>query len=441
MTRLAKELTLYGLTMVAIGAAIGSGIFLTPSDITKSVPAPASIMVVWIVGGIVSLTGALSFGELSTRFPKAGGVYVFLKEAYGDWVGFLYGWSYLLVITSGAIAGIALAFATYLGYFIPMTSAWQTAAGAIAIAAVTVINILRAKYGEFFSNIFTALKVLGVCFIIFAGLFFRAPVNSFTGLSLSHLTWAGALPAFGVALIGVLWSYGGWQYTSFLSAEVRDPQRNVPKAMIIGAAVVVIIYILINISYMSLMTIPEIEATDRLASTAVSKVFPFGGAIVAATIAISTLGTIGAYTLTSPRIYYAMAEDKIFFKKLSEVHPRFQTPVNAIILQGVWSIVLLLFWGTFADLVTYSTFADWIFYSLGAFALFIFRRRQPETGTGYHTPFYPYTTLLFFVISTWFVVNTMISLPVQSGAGLAIILIGLPVYFIFRAKNKKTRAA
>lgn len=437
MAKLAKELTLYGLTMVAIGAAIGSGIFLTPSDIAKSVPSPVTIMVVWIVGGIVSLAGALSFSELSTRFPQAGGVYVFLKEAYGDWVGFLYGWSYLLVITSGAIAGIALAFATYLGYFIPMSPHWQTAAGAIAIAMVTVINILRAKYGEFFSNIFTALKILGVCFIIFAGIFFRAPVNSFTGLSLSNLSWTGTLPAFGVALIGVLWSYGGWQYTSFLAAEVNNPEKKVPRAMITGAAVVVVIYILINISYMSLMTIPEISGSDRVASAAVSRIFPFGGAIVAATIAISTLGTIGAYTLTSPRIYYAMAEDKIFFRKLSEVHPKFQTPVNAVVLQGVWSILLLLFWGTFADLVTYSTFADWIFFSMGAFALFIFRRRDPQSGPGYRTPLYPITPLFFFIVSTWFVVNTMISLPVQSGAGLGIILIGLPVYFIFRNKNKK----
>jgi len=437
MAKLAKELTLYGLTMVAIGSAIGSGIFLTPSDIAKSVPSPVTIMVVWIVGGIVSLTGALSFSELSSRFPKAGGVYVFLKEAYGDWVGFLYGWSYLLVITSGAIAGIALAFATYLGYFIPMSPHWQTAAGAIAIAVVTVINVLRAKYGEFFSNIFTALKILGVCFIIFSGLFFRAPVNSFTGLSLSNLSWAGTLPAFGVALIGVLWSYGGWQYTSFLAAEVNNPQKKIPRAMITGAAVVVVIYILINVSYMSMMTIPEISGSDRVASAAVSRVFPFGGAIVAATIAIGTLGTIGAYTLTSPRIYYAMAEDKIFFRKLSVVHPKFQTPVNAIVLQGVWSILLLLFWGTFADLVTYSTFADWIFFAMGAFALFIFRRRDPQSDPGYRTPLYPFTPLLFFVISTWFVINTMISLPVQSGAGLGIILIGLPVYFIFRKKNKK----
>jgi basic amino acid/polyamine antiporter, APA family len=437
MTKLAKELTFYGLTMVAIGSAIGSGIFLTPSDIVKSVPSPVSIMVVWIVGGMISLTGALTFGELGTMFPQAGGVYIYLKEAYGDWVGFLYGWSYLLIITSGAIAGIALAFATYLGYFIPMSSAWQTATGAIAISVVTVINILRAKYGEYLSNVFTALKILGVLFIIFAGLFFRAPVNSFTGLSFSNFTWAGTLPAFGVALIGVLWSYGGWHYASFLAAEVKDPRKNVPRAMIIGAIVVIIIYILINISYMSLMTIPEISGTDRLASTAVSKVFPFGGAIVAATIAISTLGTIGAYTLTSPRIYYAMAEDKVFFKKLSEVHPKFKTPVNAILLQGVWSIVLLLFWGTFADLVTYSTFADWIFFALGAFSLFVFRHRNPVSTTGYHTPLYPFTPLLFFVIATWFVINTMISLPLQSGAGLAIILLGLPVYFIFKRKNKK----
>jgi basic amino acid/polyamine antiporter, APA family len=437
MTKLAKELTLYGLIMVAIGASIGSGIFLTPSDIAGNVPSPISIMAVWIVGGIVSLTGALTFGELGTRFPGAGGVYVYLKEGYGNWLGFLYGWSYLLVITSGAIAGLALAFSTYLGYFIPMNHTWQILTGIIAIVMVTTFNVLRAKYGEYFSSIFTTLKVLGVLIIISAGFFFPSPVNSFTGLSLSTASWHGTLPAFGIALIGVLWSYGGWQHASFLAAEVKDPTRNVPRAMIIGALVVVLVYILINISYMSLMTIPEISGTDKLAADAVSKVFPFGGSIVAATIAISVLGTIGVYTLTSPRIYYAMSQDGVFFKKLSEVHPRYKTPVHAILVQGIWSIVLILFWGTFADLVTYSTFADWIFYSMGAFSIFIFRHRETQVSPGYRTLWYPVTPLIFFVIGVWFVINTMISLPLQSGLGLAIILLGLPVYFWFSRKNKK----
>ncbi len=437
MTKLAKELSLYGLVMVAIGATIGSGIFLTPSEIASNLPAPNSILAVWIVGGIVSLTGALTFGELGARYPGAGGVFIYLKEAYGDWVGFLYGWSYLLIITSGSIAGIALAFATYLSYFIPMTYHWQIITGCIAITVLSVINILRAKYGEFFSNVFTTAKVLGIFFIIFAGLFFPAPVNSFTGISLGSGLWSGSLAAFGVALIGVLFSYSGWQHTSFLAGEIKDAARKVPVAMITGSVIVIVIYILVNISYMSLMTIPEMAGSSKLATDAAGRVFPFGGTIVAATIAVSTLGTIGVYTLSSPRIYYAMAESGIFFKGLAKVHPKYKTPVNAIMLQGVWSIVLLLFWGTFSELVTYSTFADFIFYSLGAFSIFLFRRREKQQLPGYRTPGYPVIPLIFFGIGTWFVVNTLISLPFQSGVGLGIILLGLPVYLWFKKRYMK----
>ncbi|TFH49118.1 MAG: amino acid permease [Bacteroidia bacterium] len=437
MTKLAKELSLYGLIMVAVGASIGSGIFLTPSEIAGTVPSPVTIIAVWVVGGLVSVTGALTYSELSTMFPGAGGVFIYLKEAYGDWVGFLFGWSYLLIITSGAIAGLALAFARYLGYFIPMSENWEVITGIIAITVLSGLNVIRAKYGEFFSNVFTTAKIIGILFIILAGFLFPAPVNSFTGFSFSSGWWSGTLPAFGVALVGVLFSYGGWQHASFLAGEVKNPTQNVPKAMITGALVVIIIYILINISFLSLMTIPEIAGSRKLAADAVGRVFPFGGAIVAATIAVSTLGTIGIYTLTTPRVVYAMAESGIFFKGLAKVHPKFRTPMNAIILQGVWSIALLLFWGTFAELVTYCTFADWIFYSLGAFSIFIFRRRMTESSTGYRTPWYPVTPLIFFFIGVWFVINTLISMPLQSGAGLVIILIGLPVYFWFK-KNRKS---
>jgi len=193
----------------------------------------------------------------------------------------------------------------------------------------------------------------------------------------------------------------------------------------------------VNISYMSLMTIPEMAGSSKLATDAAGKVFPFGATIVAATIAVSTLGTIGVYTLSSPRIYYAMAESGIFFKGLAKVHPKYKTPVNAIMLQCVWSIVLLLFWGTFSELVTYSTFADFIFYSMGAFAIFIFRRRETNPLKGYRTPGYPIVPLIFFGIGTWFVINTLISLPFQSGVGLGIILLGLPVFFWFRKKQRK----
>jgi APA family basic amino acid/polyamine antiporter len=340
MTKLAKELTLYGLVMVAIGSCIGSGIFVTPSQIAGLIPSPVLIIAVWAIGGVITLTGALTFGELSSIFPHAGGIYVFLREAYGDWIAFLYGWAYLLIITSGSIAVLALAFTYYLSFFIPMNETWKILVSIITISILTALNVLRAKFGEIFSNIFTGLKIIGILIIICVGIFYG---NSELTFNRSGLFSSGnsTLSSFGVALVGVLFSYGGWQHASFLAGESKNPSRDVPVAMITGAIVVTLIYLLVNVSYMMLLPLYSIGSSQKVAAEAVSTVFPSGGMVVAAIIAISTLGTIGIYTLSSPRIYYAMAEDGIFFKRLAKVHPVFKTPVNAIIIQSVWAIILL----------------------------------------------------------------------------------------------------
>ena len=344
MTKLAKELSLYGLVMVAIGSCIGSGIFVTPSQIAGLIPSPALIIAVWAIGGVITLTGALTFGELGSIFPQAGGIYVFLREAYGGWIAFLYGWAYLLIITSGSIAVLSLAFSYYLSFFIPMNDTWKILVGIMAISVLTTLNVLRAKFGEMFSNVFTGLKIIGILIIICVGIFYG---NS--GLSFNHSglfpSGNSTLSSLGVALIGVLFSYGGWQHASFLAAESKNPVRDVPVAMITGAIVVTLIYLLVNVSYMLLLPLNSIGASQKVAAEAVSSVLPSGGMLVAAIIAISTLGTIGIYTLSSPRIYYAMAEDGVFFKQLAIVHPVFKTPVNAIIGQSVWAIILIIILG------------------------------------------------------------------------------------------------
>lgn len=438
MTKLAKELTLYGLIMVAIGSCIGSGIFVTPSQIAGLIPSPTLILIVWALGGIIALTGALTFSELGGLFPFAGGIYVFLREAYGSWMGFLYGWAYLLIITSGSIAVLALAFSHYLSFLIPMNESLKIITSISAICLLTTLNILRAKFGEIFSNIFTGLKIAGILIIIGAGIILGSSefsFNDFPSLSSTGVT----LSAFGVAFTGVLFSYGGWQHASFLAGETRDPARNVPIAMITGALAVTLIYLLVNVGYMLLLPVEKIVSSTRVAAEAVSTVIPFGGILVAAIIAISTFGTIGIYTLSAPRIYYAMASDGLFFKGIARVHPKFRTPVNAILAQSAWAIILLLFWGTFENLITYTVAIEFIFYILAASGIYIFRKKLKNTERPYRTLGYPVTPFIFIAINTWFVINISINKPLHMGIGLIFLAIGVPVYYFFRKKNNLSR--
>ncbi len=435
MAELNKELGQYGLTMVAIGSCIGSGIFLTPSQIAGYLPAPLLILLVWAMGGVITLTGALTFAELGAMFPQAGGIYVYLKEAYGDVFGFLYGWVYLMVITSGANAALSIACAYYLAFIFPMSQTAITLTAIGALGSVTIINILRVKAAEVFSNIFTGAKLLGIGAVIVIGIFFgRARFSlAFVGTgSQDH----GLVSAFGLALIGVLWSFGGWQHASFLAGEARDAKRMIPRAMIMGGALVAVVYLLTNLAYLFLLPVDKIAASQSLAADAISTIIPFGGALIALLIAISTFGTLGIYTLSAPRIYFAMAKDGLFFKKLAYVHPKFRTPVYAILAQSVWAVVLLLFWGTFEDLITYVVFTDWVFFCLTAVGIFIFRRRNPDLPRPYRTLGYPIVPLIFIVITFAFVMNSLIEKPLHAWAGLILMTAALPVYFYFKRRRQ-----
>ncbi len=435
MVELKKEITLYGLTMVAIGSCIGSGIFLTPSQIAQHLPSPLLVLVVWGVGGLITLTGALTFAELGAMFPQAGGVYVYLKEAYGDLFGFLYGWAYLVVITSGAIAALCIACASYLAFLFPLGTTGLKIVAIFLIVIVTVVNVLRVKAGEVFSNIFTGLKLIGIAGIILVGLFLgKAGMNPFsTG---TEVPSGNMVTMFGLALIGVLWSYGGWQHASFVAGETKDARRTVPRAMIIGAFVVATVYLLTNLAYIFLLPMNAIIASESLAADAITTVLPFGGILIAIIIAISTFGTAGIYTLSAPRIYYAMAKDGLFFKKLAEVHPRFRTPVNAILLQSTWAIVLLLFWGTFEDVITYVVFTDWIFFGLTAAGIFVLRNKRSEIVRPYKTHGYPLTPIIFISITAFFIVNTLIEKPLHAWAGLVFMVIGTLLFFYFKRRRK-----
>jgi APA family basic amino acid/polyamine antiporter len=413
---------------------VGSGIFLTPSQIAGHLPSPWLILLVWGIGGVITLTGALTFAELGAMFPKAGGVYAYLKEGYGDLFGYLYGWAYLLVICSGAIAALSIAFAYYLGFLVPLGQTGIKMVAVSAIIAVTVINILRVKAAEVFSNIFTGLKLIGITAVILIGLFMGQSTHVRSQPDVA-VTSGNIFIVFGLALIGVLWSYGGWQHASFVAGEVKNARRNVPRAMIGGALVVTGVYLLTNLAYLFLLPVDKIAGSKSIAADAVSTVIPFGGNLIAIIIAISVIGTAGIYTLSAPRIYYAMADDGIFFKKLAWVHPRFRTPVNAIISQSVWAILLLLFWGTFEDVITYVVFIDWIFFALTAFSIYVFRVTRKDIARPYKTLGYPVTPAIFIIISTFFVVNTLIEKPKQAWAGLIFMAIG-GIFFIYFKRRK-----
>ncbi|MCB0569630.1 MAG: amino acid permease [Phaeodactylibacter sp.] len=432
MPKLDRKLTLFGLTMIAVGSCIGSGIFVTPYQVVQAVPHHGFALLVWGLGGVIALTGALTFAELGGLFPRAGGVYVFLKEAYGGLAGFLYGWVILLVINTGALAALGIALAEYLSYFYPFGYWEKIAVALVAIVGLTGFNMIGVGASQWLSNVFTALKLLAIAGIIAIGLLYYEPAK----VNLQFSLMAGMPDNLGsamlLALIGVLWSFGGWHHASYLAGEAIHPQRTVPRAMVLGAMAVTITYVLVNLGYMLLLPLDAIAGTGRVAGEAVGQVFSFGGKIMAVAIAVSIFGTIGIYTMSAPRIYFAMARDGIFFRQLAEVHPRFHTPVAAMLLQAGWAIVLLLAWGTFSGLITYVTFMDIAFMALAGFSVFVFRHKLPEAERPYRTWGYPVVPGIFVLISSAFVVNTLIERPIQAWAGLGVLAAGGLAFFLFK---------
>jgi len=443
MAKLDRKLNTYGLTMIAVGACIGSGIFASPGQIVDSVPNHLLVILVWSLGGIVALTGALTFAELGSMFPKSGGVYVYLKEAFGDLVGFLYGWVILLVITTGALAALGMVFADYLTNFVALSEVGKQVVAIITIVVLTHINITGVQASQIFANLFTGIKLLVIAGIVCLGFFYFEPSLLTVDYSWSSIPSAfpnpdpnenstGVFAGMMTALIGVLWAIGGWHHTSYLSGEAINPQRTVPRAMIFGVLVVTITYILVNIAYMNLLSLERIADTDTVAADAVNTIYPSGGKFVAVGIAISVFGTIGIYTMSAPRIYYAMAKDGVFFNFLSDIHPRYNTPYKAMLLQSAWAILLVLVWGTFRQLISYVVFMDIAFMALAGIALFVLRHKKPNLERPVRVPLYPIIPGIFVVISVIFVISTLYTEYKQALAGIIVLGIGRVVYLLFR---------
>ncbi|CAH0994916.1 Serine/threonine exchanger SteT [Emticicia aquatica] len=425
---LKKQISLYSLTMIAIGSSIGSGIFRTPSEIARYLPSEGLMLSVWVIGGIIALFGALTFAKISAQFTKVGGFYVFIKEAFGDLPAFLYGWSMLMVINTGSLAALSLVFTSYLKVFFSISENIELVIAIGAITILTIMNILGVKLGSIFASIFTSAKLLGIFSVVFIGIFFGTNSNiNFTNTVFSENTNnLSIIPAFGLALIGVSFSYGGYQHATFIAAEVKNASKIVPKALILGILIVCLAYLTINFAYLKLISILEIANSNSVASDAISTVWALGGKFISFLIILSVLGTIGIYILTAPRIYFAMADDKLFFKKFAEVHPKYRTPFWAIIFQSIWTIILLIFWKTFSNLITYVVFVDTAFFLLTAAAYFKLIKEKTFFGKLAAIVF---IAMCFFIIS-----NTLLEKPQQALAGISFLGIGSILYQYFRRK-------
>ncbi len=436
---LKQNLTLYGLVMIAIGASIGSGIFRTPGKIAALLHDPNLILGIWVVGGLIALTGALTLSELGAMFPKAGGIYVYIREAFGERVAFLCGWANLLIMNTGSMAGLAMTFATY---FHTVAGGDERLIAMILIVIVTVVNIVGVKSGEIFSSVFTTLKIIGIAIIVCLGLFYALPHGTTKGFEASSVASQGFAAALAAALAGVFWSYGGWQHTSYLSGEAKNPMRNVPLAMVIGASVTTVLYLLVNYAYLQLLPLDDFAASKAVATDAVKTVWASGGTVIAVVIMCSVFGTLGIYAMSLPRVYFAMAEDGLFFKQMGYIHPTYRTPIVSILVQSGWSLVLLLFMD-FEKLLNYVEFMDWVFMFLAGLSVFVFRYQRPNAARPVRTFLYPVTPFIFCSIVLWFLVMTLRGKDswMQATAGLVILALGLPIYEYFKwMKNKESSA-
>ena len=431
MSQLQRRLTLYGLTMIAVGSCIGAGIFATPGEIVATFPHAGWVVVLWVTGGLVTLTGALTFAELGGMFPKAGGIYVYLKEAYGKLPAFLYGWVTLLVVNTGSLAALGLIFAKYLTFYVPLTEAAQIGVAISVIGGLTLFNILGINTSQWIISIFTTTKLLALLVVVLLASMLRDQTTHEHVWSLGENLPSDWLSLLLTALIGVLWSFGGWHHATYLAGETRHPQRNVPRAMLFGAVIVTLTYVLTNLAYLWLLPLETIAGTERVAGEALEAVLDGGGKAVALLIGVSVFGTIAIYTMSAPRIYFAMARDGVFFQQLARLHPRFKTPANAMAAQAIWAILLLLFWGKFHDLITYVTFIDIGFMTLAGVGIFLFRKRLPDQARPYKAWGYPIIPGIYVLITSLFLLNTLIERPIQALAGLLVLGTGFILYQFF----------
>jgi APA family basic amino acid/polyamine antiporter len=443
---LARALGARDAALVTVGAVVGTGVFLTTGPIAAVLPHTGLILLVWLLGGLLSLAGALTYAELGAMFPRAGGQYHFLKEAWGELPAFLFGWASFLVIMSGGLAALAAGFGEYLGAFVPFFATghvllslplgpWTASlnggqlAGVIAIIVLSLVNARGVVLGTSLQNVVTAAKIAAIAVLGVAGLVASSSVEP---APLAPLPSGGLLAPLGIAMIAVLWSFDGWYAATFLAGEMRDPERDLPRGLVIGSLIITTLYLLVNVGYVRGLPLPELAASSRVAEDAARALFgALGARLVSALILVSILGALAATVLYAPRIYLAMAEDGLFFRALARIHPRYQVPVTCIAAQCVWSVLLTLS-GSFEQLYTYVVFAMFSFHVATGLAVFALRVRRPDRPRPFRVPGYPWVPALFVLTSLAFVINTLVERPTESGIGVVLVAAGVPAFLWWR---------
>jgi APA family basic amino acid/polyamine antiporter len=425
MTTYLRKLGLFSGTMAVVGGIIGGGIFRTPAIVAERLDSPRAVLTAWVLGGVVALIGAFVWGELGQRRPRAGGGYVYLRETFGPLPAFLYGWTLVLVIATGAIAAVAVTFADYALALFGAPHRYSMPLAIASIVLLSGINYVGVRPAAITQNIFTVLKLAALALLIGAGLAVTVPAPPSTA----------PLPpssAFGAALVPILFTYGGWQQTNFIAEEIVAPERNLPRALLIGVGIVVTVYLLANYVYIHVLGLHGLGATTAPAAETMQRVLgPTGAKIIAVGIAVSTFGFLNLVILVTPRVLQAMAADGVFFGKLAQLHPVYRTPSLAIVALAGCAIILTLS-GTFGQLVDYVTFGDWIFFGLTAASLFVYRRRIADPEPTFRVPGYPYTVLLFVAAAAFVVYSSIASNPRNAAIGAGLIALGIPAFLYWR---------
>ncbi len=441
----ARRIGLFSSTMLVVGGIIGSGIFLNPAIVAQRVGTPGRIMAAWGLGAVVAILGAFIFAELGARRPAAGGGYVYLREAFGPLPAFLYGWALLLAIATGAAAAVAVTFASYAAPLLGLSPEHEPWLAAAAIALLSLVNVLGVRPGAVTQNVFTLLKLLTI-----AGLVVGALLSDRSGPAPAACAGASCIDAgtasasavslvlaLGTALVPVLFAYGGWQQANFVAEEMVNPRRNLPRALILGVAIVASAYLAANVTYLRALGVTGLAASHAPAADVMGAHFgDVGRRLIAAGIAISTFGFLNLVILVTPRVYQAMARDGLFFARFARLHPRFRTPVAAITAQGAWAIVLIVS-GSYGQLLDWVTFADWIFFGVTAATLFVFRRRDRGRGAeGFRAPLFPWIVVLFVLACVYVVCGAIVSNPGNALRGALLLAAGVPVFLFWSGRAR-----
>ena len=430
-TELRRDLGPVSATTVIIGMIIGSGIFAGPSIVARYTDSSGLTMLVWVICGLMSFCGAVSYAELGGMMPRAGGVFVYLKEAYGPLWAFLFGWTSLLAVRPANMAAIAIVFSTYLGFFITPYPDWMMRSVAVfAVVMLGFINYFGIRFGALIQNLSTFLKVGGLGVLVLFALTMTPDFGQFNPVWPEPETLnLGIIGVISLGMVAAFGAYDGWDSSTYVAEEIKNPRRNVPLSIILGLAITMVVYLLVNVAYILVLSNTGVAQSERVASDTMQQLIgPVGGAFISIAVLVSTFGTVNGHLMTGPRLCYAMAKQGMFFSWVAHIHPVYKTPSNAIILLTCGAAVYIVFLGSWETIIASRTAALWLFYITNTYSIFLFRRSHPDAPRPYRTWGYPVTPAIFVLIGVTFFVSIVVSDPGHSLLGLCITGLGVPVY-------------